>query len=77
MTQPVPEDIAEFDKANPIKLYTVSEAAALFSINDASMRKWISEGKIRAGKVNGQWRIKHSDVVKLINESFGGDEIVQ
>lgn len=52
-------------------LYTVGTVAKLFDVNQAQIRVWIKEGKIKAIKVLGHWRIQKSEVVRLANEEYG------
>jgi excisionase family DNA binding protein len=50
---------------------TPPEVASLFSVTSATVREWISQGKISAYKVNGYFRIDQDEVVRYANKIYG------
>ena len=53
-------------KSSPF--YTLSEAANIFRVSKATMKRWLRNGKIRGVRVNprGDWRIPKSEIEKLL-----------
>lgn len=51
------------------RLYAVSEIAKMYRISGTSVRRYILEGKLKAIKVGGVWRIKESDWEAFLKES--------
>ena len=47
------------------KLYTLPEVATLLRVSRKTIYRYIESGKIKATKI-GQWRIKQSDLDKLL-----------
>lgn len=45
----------EKDEIKPLAVYTTEEAAQLFSLNVATVLKYIREGKIQAKQIGGKW----------------------
>ena len=52
------------------ELLTPREVAARLRINKYTVVKWLQEGKIPGLKLIGRWRIRESDVQKLIDASY-------
>lgn len=50
----------------------VEEVAELFGMHPRTIRRYIREGKLRANKIGGEWRISKEDV-----EMFMGKKITQ
>lgn len=61
--------------------YTVDKVAEMLGLHHKTIRKFITEGKLRASKVGKQWRISGHDLssfmennnVKMSNKTEGGD----
>lgn len=51
-----------------MKFYTTTEVAAIFSVKPYTVRAWIKEGKVKAAKVNGDWRIREDEITRLADE---------
>lgn len=51
-----------------LKFYKTSEVAEIFSVRIYTVREWIAQGKVKAARVNGQWRIRHDEIVRLSDE---------
>ena len=47
------------------KLYTLPEVAKILRVSRKSIYRYIESGKLKAIKI-GQWRIKESDLNKLL-----------
>ena len=45
---------------------TVDDVAEEFQCSERTVRRWISEGRLLAFKVGRQWRIRSSDLDRLI-----------
>lgn len=50
------------------KLLTVREFAFYLKIKEATVRKWINEGKLNAIKIGKEYRIKTTELNDLIND---------
>lgn len=49
------------------KLLTVRETAIYLKLKEATIRKWINDGKLNAVKIGKEFRIKLSELNDLIN----------
>jgi excisionase family DNA binding protein len=49
--------------------YTLKEIAEKFKVTVQTIRNWIRQGKIRAIKLGGNWRISQSEVDNFTEES--------
>ncbi|NOQ47614.1 MAG: helix-turn-helix domain-containing protein [Methanococcoides sp.] len=50
------------------KLYTISEVANIFNVHPATIRCWVSEGKIKAVRVGQGWRrFKYSEIKRILD----------
>jgi len=49
------------------KLLTIKEAAEILRLSERSVNRYIEAGKLKASKI-GQWRIKRSELDKLLDE---------
>jgi excisionase family DNA binding protein len=57
---------SEFDP-----LWSTDKVAELFDVKPETVRNWIDQGKIKAIKLNGYWRIRRSEVIRYGNANFG------
>ena len=46
------------------EMYKIKEVARILDISERTVYKFMNEGKIRAIRVGGQWRIPKSEVEK-------------
>lgn len=51
-------------------LLSVQETAKRFDISVITIRRWIKEGKLQAVKLGRQWRIRDSEIKKIINDGI-------
>lgn len=58
------------------KHYSVHSVAGMFDVGAQTVRLWIREGKLKARKINGRWRIPESELKRLANTRYGkpGDD---
>lgn len=67
------------------KFYTVDQIAKILGMHHKTIRKFITEGKLRANKVGKQWRISGHDLsnfmennnVKIINKTEVDNEKIE
>jgi len=50
-------------------LLTVKQVAKLLNVNDATVRKWISEGKLAAVKIGRIIRVEEKEVFNFVEEN--------
>lgn len=63
--------MAEFEPTPENPLYSISTVASMFDVGPAQVREWCKEGKVKATKVFGQWKIPASEVKRIANEEYG------
>lgn len=44
------------------KLYTLREVADYAQVSMSTIYRWITDGKLKAFKPGGQWRVRESDL---------------
>jgi excisionase family DNA binding protein len=49
--------------------YRPSRAADLVDVSRTTMYDWIAQGKVRAVQINGQRRVPHEELVRLVDEA--------
>ena len=49
-------------------LYTVKDVAKYLRVHDQTVKKWIREGKLVAKRIEGQYRVKRSDLEAFIEK---------
>ena len=47
-------------------LMTASEAASLLRVSNVTISRWIRTGKLKASRLNGQFRIARKDVLAML-----------
>lgn len=52
-------------------LLTVKEVADRLKLTPYTVREWIREGKLKASKVGGVWRVKEDNLSALLEEGGG------
>ena len=52
------------------KFYTTTQVAKLLEVRPATVREWIRDGKLKAGRLGKGWRISEDDLTEFLNESW-------
>jgi putative resolvase len=55
-----------------LRFYTTDEVAEMFSVTNYTVRDWIREGKLKAVKINGYWRISRDSLEDYANSLLEG-----
>ena len=50
------------------------KVAKIFDVKDYTVREWIDQGKLKAIKIAGRWRIQQSEITRFANEKYGADK---
>jgi len=50
-----------------LKLYTIKEVAKILDISTRTVSSYIKDGKIKAMKIGGKWKIKESDLKEYLD----------
>jgi excisionase family DNA binding protein len=50
-------------------LLSVAEVAERLSVSGATVRRWITQGRLGAVRAGGQWRVTRSDLGEFILEA--------
>lgn len=56
------------------KYHTVADLAKMLSVKPHTVRRWIHDEEVKAVKLpgpRGDFRIPHSEAVRLVNNTFG------
>lgn len=67
---PEPEPIT-VDPSDPF--LSTTQVARLFGNTTETVRVWIESGILSAVQVRGRWRVRQSEVTRLVNEKYGDD----
>ena len=59
---------------DPNALYTLREARQLLRISDATARRWVKEGRLRARKIGRDYRVRGQAMLETTNELGGPQE---
>ncbi len=52
------------------KIMNVEELAAFFGVSNQTIWRWCKSGKLPAFKIGSQWKIRQSDINKIINQKI-------
>lgn len=52
-------------------LRTVEYVAKVTNFKEYTVRDWLRTGKLEGVKIQGEWRIAHSELVRFVNEKWG------
>jgi len=52
----------------PIKLYKLAQVCQMLNITYPTVLNYIRTGKLKGIKMGGQWRIRHQDLKRFIEE---------
>ena len=56
------------------KILNVEELASFFGVSAQTIWRWCKTGKIPAFKIGAQWKIRQSDLNKIINQKVSKQE---
>ncbi|MBT4208577.1 helix-turn-helix domain-containing protein [Candidatus Woesearchaeota archaeon] len=59
-----------------ISFYYLDEVAAKFQVNERTVRRWITSGKLEAMKWGGRWLIAESDIKEFIKQRLNTSSTV-
>lgn len=54
--------------------FSTKQVADMFGVKPYTVRTWITEGKLRAVKINNQHKVRKSEINRYANEMFGDQE---
>lgn len=49
-------------------MYTTKEIADIIKLNERTVRNWINDGKIKAVKLNSEWRVSDEELERIKKE---------
>lgn len=52
-------------------LMSTGDLAACFGVNRKTIERWINANKLNAVKINKQWRVQRSEMIRFANEKYG------
>lgn len=52
------------------KILGVEELSKFFGVSDQTIWRWCKAGKLPAFKIGSQWKIRQSDLNKIINQKI-------
>jgi excisionase family DNA binding protein len=52
------------------KILNVEELSKFFGVSNQTIWRWCKHGKIPAFKIGSQWKIRQSDLNKIINQKL-------
>lgn len=52
------------------KILSVEQLSKFFGVTDQTIWRWCKAGKIPAFKIGAQWKIRQSDLNKIINQKI-------
>ena len=59
------------------KILNVEELANFFGVTAQTIWRWCKSGKIPAFKIGSQWKIRQSDLNKIINQKLAKNNKIQ
>lgn len=59
------------------KILGVHHLAKFFNVSNQTIWRWCKAGKIPAFKIGAQWKIRQSDLNKIINQKLTRKEITK
>ncbi|OGE74326.1 MAG: hypothetical protein A3I07_02635 [Candidatus Doudnabacteria bacterium RIFCSPLOWO2_02_FULL_42_9] len=57
-------------KAGDDKILNVEELSKFFGVSNQTIWRWCKSGKLPAFKIGSQWKIRQSDINKIINQKI-------
>ncbi|MBX4187765.1 MAG: helix-turn-helix domain-containing protein [Candidatus Doudnabacteria bacterium] len=52
------------------KIIGVEELAQFFGVSDQTIWRWCKSGKLPAFKIGSQWKVRQSDLNRIINQKL-------
>lgn len=52
-------------------LRSVEYVAKVLEFDEATIRQWLRDGKLKGTKVAGQWRVSQSELTRFVNQEYG------
>ena len=52
------------------KIMNVEQIAKFFGVSDQTIWRWCKSGKLPAFKIGSQWKVRQSDISKIINQKL-------
>ena len=52
------------------KIMNVEDLAKFFGVSNQTIWRWCKSGKLPAFKIGSQWKIRQSDINKIINQKL-------
>jgi len=52
------------------KIMNVEQLAKFFGVSNQTIWRWCKSGKLPAFKIGSQWKIRQSDINKIINQKI-------
>ena len=52
------------------KIMNVGQLSKFFGVSDQTIWRWCKSGKLPAFKIGSQWKIRRSDINKIINQKL-------
>jgi len=52
------------------KIMNVEDLAKFFGVTDQTIWRWCKSGKLPAFKIGSQWKMRQSDIARVINQKI-------
>jgi excisionase family DNA binding protein len=56
------------------KIISVTELAKFFGVSDQTIWRWCKSGKLPAFKIGSQWKVRQSDLNRIINNKVNSSK---
>lgn len=57
--------------SQPLKpLWNTNKVAVYFGVEPSTVLRWITEGEMKARKINNRWKVTEEEVVRYRNEKY-------
>ena len=53
---------------------SVNDVAKIFNVRPYAVRQWLKDGKLKGVKIESQWRVQKSVVIKFAQDAYGEAE---
>lgn len=65
--KPLQNQEKDFEESGRFKTYTLKELETILSVTNRTLQQYIKDGKIKAVKIGGKWRVTPENLEKFIN----------